>query len=224
MKKLIALCAVLISLQATAQKSTQLPKLPKKDGTFIATLNFDNYLDLPDDAIEIDAFGSRGFAMLFMGQKNFGGSGFSIAWGLGLTSHNVRSNSVITYNADKSETMFLPLPDSVEYDKNKLVTNFFDQTLELRFKTRANSKQQSFFIHAGFKIAELIQSHTKFKDDDGKTKNYKIANLTTFQYGPTARIGFGRVAVSGFYSLTPLFKDGKGPEATPISIGLSFLL
>ncbi|MFT7101994.1 MAG: hypothetical protein ACJAYA_000555, partial [Bacteroidia bacterium] len=82
----------------------------------------------------------------------------------------------------------------------------------------------------GFKLGWLVQSHTKTKTDEdlffqgvnfrSKIKTYDIPNLTKFRYGVTARVGYANFYLNFFYSLTPLFKDGRGTEAVPISIGI----
>lgn len=38
----------------------------------------------------------------------------------------------------------------------------------------------------------------------------------------TARVNFGDLGLFVNYSLTPLFKDGKGPELYPMMVGISF--
>jgi hypothetical protein len=54
----------------------------------------------------------------------------------------------------------------------------------------------------------------------GKFKSYEVENLNWFRYGLTARVGYANFYLNFFYSLTPLFQEGRGTEATPISIGI----
>ena len=49
-----------------------------------------------------------------------------------------------------------------------------------------------------------------------------MIGLNYFQYGVTGRIGYGSVALSGYYSLVDVFKKDKGPELTPLNVGISF--
>ena len=53
-----------------------------------------------------------------------------------------------------------------------------------------------------------------------KIKTYDVPNLTKFRYGLTARVGYANFYLNFFYSLTPLFIEGRGTEAVPISIGI----
>ena len=64
----------------------------------------------------------------------------------------------------------------------------------------------------------------KIVDDGGKRKYYQLPNLLRYRYGLSAKIGVGRFNLSGFYSLSPLLKEGRGPELVPFTIGLSVVL
>ena len=81
----------------------------------------------------------------------------------------------------------------------------------------------NFRFYMGFKGGYLVNSHTKFRDDESKIKVYNIKNLLTYRYGPTVRIGFKKVAIHAFYSLTSIFEEGKGPEIYPFSVGLTWM-
>ena len=221
----LALCSGVAGAQDIAANAARgkmrLPN-PAKQEILILNLTFDNWADAAPE-LEVKGFRSRGFSFLLMNEvrldrKNHVALGF----GIGLSSQNVHSRAQVEYNADKSYTSLVPIPDSVDYDLNKLALTFIDQSVEFRFRTVENANGNNFHVALGFKIGELIASHTKFKKDDDKVKVYNIRNLTSFQYGPTARIGFGHWSVSGYYSLAPLFKDDKGPEMHPYSLALTF--
>ena len=67
-----------------------------------------------------------------------------------------------------------------------------------------------------------LGAHTKYKYNKDKEKYRSNFNLSPFKYELTGRIGFGDFCVFANYSLSPLFKDGKGPELYPLMIGISF--
>jgi hypothetical protein len=68
----------------------------------------------------------------------------------------------------------------------------------------------------------LLNAHTKFDDGDVKVKTFHLKNIPDLHYGLTARLGFGKIGVSYFRSLTTLFGDGEGMKILPYSIGISF--
>jgi hypothetical protein len=226
MKKALLLVFVFISIASFAQDAKPKMKIPKfasKQDKLILNLNWDNWLNTPA-GVTTKAFRSRGFSFLFMNEKIYGEGNVALAWGLGFSSQNVHSNAFPTFNADISKTYLVPFPSTVEYDLNKLSCNFIDAALEFRYRTDENENRKRFKISVGIKGGYLVQSHTKYEDSEGKTKTYDIKNLSKFQYGVIARIGYGKWGISGYYSLIPLFKDGKGPDVVPISIGLSYAI
>lgn len=66
-----------------------------------------------------------------------------------------------------------------------------------------------------------MDSFTKLKyKEDGEIKQFKNKqnfNLTSIRYGVTARVSVGNVGLFGYYSLTPIFKDGKGPDQADLN-------
>ncbi|NQX91531.1 MAG: hypothetical protein HRT74_05280 [Flavobacteriales bacterium] len=72
----------------------------------------------------------------------------------------------------------------------------------------------------GGKVGYVVNIHTKMIDDGGKRKAYQLPNLLKYRYGLTAKIGLNRWMLHGFYSLTPLLEEGRGPELVPFTIGL----
>lgn len=226
MKKTFFLFLLFTSLMAAAQtpekKPMGIPRFAAKMDRLILNLNWDNWLNAPT-GLETKAFRSRGFSFLLMNEKVLGQGNSAIAFGFGFSSQNVHSNAFPTYNADKSKTFLSPL--SGDYDLNKLSVNFIDVAFEIRFRSNENENHKRFKISAGIKAGYLVQSHTKYEDDViGKIKTYNIRNLNKFQYGIIGRIGYGHWGISGYYSLVNLFKDDKGPDVVPVSVGLSYAL
>ena len=226
MKKSLSLLLIFASLNVSAQmiekKAMKVPGFASKQDRLIVNFNWDNWLDA-SSGVEIKGFRSRGFSFLIMNEKVFGEGNTAIGFGLGFSSQNVHSNTFPTYNEDKSITYLTPLTG--DYDLNKLSVNYIDAALEFRLRTDENESRKRFKFTAGIKGGVLVQSHTKNDDDTvGKVKTYRIKNLNSFQYGLTARIGYGRWGVSGYYSLVNLFETDKGPDVVPVSIGLAYAL
>ena len=226
MKKSLSLLLIFASLNVSAQmvekKAMNIPGFASKQDRLILNFNWDNWLDA-SSGVEVNGFRSRGFGFLLMNEKVLGQGNIAIGFGLGFSSQNVHSNTFPTYNDDKSMTYLTPIIG--DYDLNKLSVNFIDAALEFRFRTNENESLKRFKFTAGMKGGLLVQSHTKHDNDTfGKVKTYRIKNLNSFQYGLTARIGYGRLGASGYYSLVNLFKTDKGPGVVPVSIGLAYAL
>jgi len=182
-----------------------------------------------------------GFDIYMMYALPFGKSKFSFDLGLGIGTHNLRSDAIpeneLKFDVPSSEyvetgrTIFSRIPGSVnsneiEYDINKLTLTYFDIPLELRYKAE-NKKGKAIKFAVGFKTGYLLNSHTKYKGDDPtgsgadiKNKTFRIRNIESLRYGVTLRFGYGMYNVFGFYSLTKLFETNKGPEMYPVSVGI----
>jgi hypothetical protein len=70
-------------------------------------------------------------------------------------------------------------------------------------------------VAIGGRIGYMYDSFTKIKyKEDSETKKLKDKqdyNLTKLRYGVSAKIGLGNFSLFGYYNLTNLFEDGKGP-------------
>lgn len=226
MRSLFTLIAcALISFTAIAQEKTdKSPKPPKKNreplDKLIVDLNHDRWMRIPP-GIDLKPW-SYGINTNAYFDLPFGASPFSFAWGLGFTSHNVHSNGKVVYRLDASGKVFTAIePITNDYIKNKLSLNYITLPVELRFRTL---KKPKFRLFVGGKAGYLVNSHTKYVDDDIKIKVYRIKNVDPLMYGLTARIGIGRVQFTGYYSLTSVFERGKGEkDLIPYSVGINLI-
>lgn len=190
----------------------------------IVDLNYDYWLNTPSNIkTSIFTLSSNVQLMFPIIGKN---TNVSFAGGIGLGTYNIKSNAQIIDTNDVS--LYYIIPDSINYKKNKLALSYIDIPLELRFRTNPTEKGRSFKIYIGAKAGILLSSHSKYKGDDInnpeefiKYKIFAVKNLTPFRYGITAKIGYGKFMISGFYSLSGLLDKDRGPEITPISIGLT---
>ncbi len=229
MKSLLSLfiATIFLALNTHAQDSPELPKVPKipgagsKEDAAILEINLDNWTEAPD-GIKIKTFRSRGIAIKYFSEKNLGKSSFHFAYGLGLNSNNVHHDGFLAYDSSRVAKI-LPLNPAVDYKINKISLTYINIPLELRYRTKPLHKSNRIKVSGGFMGGLLINSHVKFKDDDGTFKAKKIEGILPYQYGVTARIGYGKYNVSGYYGLSNVFEDGKGPELTPYSIGISII-
>jgi hypothetical protein len=192
------------------------------DDKLVLSITNDMWLDLPD-GVELRGF-SPGFKGYFYSDYTFGQESIlSFAWGIGISADNVHSNARLqkTPQLDGSEgdQELVAYPDEYEYDKNKFATTYIELPIEFRVITKGRSP---FKFAAGFRLGYLLQDKQKIIDTEGKRKLYDFDDVTTWRYGVSARIGVGKIQVTGFYSLVPLIEEGKGAEVIPISVGLAF--
>lgn len=154
-------------------------------------------------------------------------SNFSLAIGAGLTSHNFYSNGIIdTITGDGGLRPFENIYKGKSYDKNKISVTYLDIPVELRYRAKNN-----FRASAGFKFGFLLDSHTKYRGydyqfgstEEFKVKHHEVRNVEKVRYGFTARFGWKFINITGFYSMTGLFKKGHGEEMYPISVGISLM-
>ncbi len=196
------------------------------DDNLIVDINYDFWLNTPSN-ITLKPY-SRGINVSYL--YNFTGehSNICLAAGAEVSCQNFFIDAKPELN--NGFVNFVNIPDNIDYKKNKLSTTYIEIPFEIRFRTNKSCrKDKSFKIFAGFKVGYLVNNHIKYKGDDGsgkeiKIKQYNIDNIQKYRYGITARIGYGKFNITGFYPLTQLFEKDKGPDITPISVGLSVFL
>src|SRR5436190_15054478 len=178
------------------------PKLSNwqsKQDRLVLDINLDNW-DKTPEGVEVKTWRSRGVNIMFTDEKQFGAGNVAFGWGIGFSSQNFHTNAAYFQDDIADTSGFVPIPDSIEYDLNKLSLNYLDIPLELRFRTNANAKGNRLKLALGFKLGVLLNAHMKFDDGDNKEKNYHLKNIPDLHYGLTARLGFGHIGVSYFMS------------------------
>lgn len=113
------------------------------------------------------------------------------------------------------------------YTKSKLVVNYLNVPLMLEYQTNRFSKRNSFHISAGVQAGLRIGSHTKnVYQENGKKKKMKDRDdfyLNPIKYDLSARIGWGKINLYADYSLNTLFKNNRGPELYPFTLGITLI-
>lgn len=142
--------------------------------------------------------------------------------GMGLSFNNYRFQNPFTMKREQNMTVPVAL-DPENLSKTKLAVSYLTVPLLLEFQIPVNNNEGRLFINGGIIGGVKIGSHTKVKYGDNKEKDRSGFNLNSFNYAATARIGYKDICLFAKYSLTPMFEDGKGPELTPFTIGISFL-
>jgi len=214
---------VLFCLSAKGQSDTIVRVEDRYDDKLILEFTNDMWLDLPE-GVELRPI-SIGFKGYFYTDYTFGRkSNVSFAWGLGISADNVHSNAALVQEEFEDGTtgdqILTPFDEDYEYETNKHTTTYLELPLELRFIAKGRN---AFRFAVGFRVGYLLSDKQKIIDTRGKRKIYDFEHVTTFRYGVNARIGIGKLALTGFYSLTPLIEEGKGTQVIPISLGIAIV-
>lgn len=156
-------------------------------------------------------------------QKNKNNIGFLT--GLGLESKDFRFENNYSIKNLEGTTQ----PKILEYDRvKKSKLNILYITVPLIFEIQSLAKNGK-KIHAGVGVEGgwRIGSHTKIKYKDGskwkKTKTRNNFNLNDFKADAQLRLGYGGFHLFVSYGLIDLFKKDKGPELSPITVGITLI-
>lgn len=217
---------VLFTLLAKAQTEDNrvVPIKDRYDDKLILELTNDMWLDLPE-GVELRPL-SIGFKGYFYTDYTFGReSNVSIAWGFGISADNVHSNATLVQEVSETDgstgdQILTPFSPDRDYTKNKHTTTYLELPIELRYIAKGRN---AFRFAIGFRVGYLLTDKQKIIDSSGKRKLYDFEHITTLRYGLNARIGVGKLALTGFYSLTPLIEKGKGSQVIPFSVGIAVI-
>lgn len=220
MKKLLFLLLIVVTVNGFSQVVND---DTKRKFTFGLDIFTDLWQDTPSGSVVpktlnpgVNVFGSYNYI--------FGKSNVSFSPGLGISVHNLFSDSWI--RATKDSTYFAPIPDSISYKKSKFTATYLDIPIELRYKSKGE-----FRVAIGFKFGFLLKAQTKFKGNDyleGTTttvimKKGKFSYIEKNRYGFTGRIGYKWLNLWGYYQLSTLFTESHGPAMYPISVGITII-
>jgi len=152
--------------------------------------------------------------------KNYVG----IVTGLGIQYQNYRF--VNDFSLTKTDDGIIAEPVAMALDKNRLSIWHLNLPLMLEFQIPVYGESTRIKIAAGVIGGLRIGSRQVQKyTDNGEKQKIKIRDdfyLRDFNYGFTARVGYGDVALFANYYPQTLFENCKGPEIYPVTIGIHF--
>ncbi|WP_321288325.1 outer membrane beta-barrel protein [uncultured Sunxiuqinia sp.] len=142
--------------------------------------------------------------------------------GMGWSMNNYRFDNPLTI--EKVNGMIEPKPiDPDGFDKSKLTVSYLTIPLLLEFQVPVNRRSNYLFVQGGVIGGLNIGSHTKYKTDHTKSKDRGSFNINPFKYSLAGRIGLKDISLFATYSLSTFFKENKGPELFPFSIGIGLV-
>lgn len=143
--------------------------------------------------------------------------------GLGISWNNYRIGNDFLLEKGVNQIASTPVTEA-NLRKNKLTITWVNLPLMLEYQTRGADGDQSFFMSAGINIGARIGSYTKqvyFPNDDReKRRSRDDFYLNPFRYDLQLRLGYGKLGIFATYSLNTLFRQNRGPELHPFSVGL----
>lgn len=201
--------------------------------TIIVNWNYNSWYNTPSE-IEISplSMGADIYKMFpILGKTKF----ISFAIGTGLSVQNIKSDTYV--KLEDGASVFYKIPKELKYNSNKISTVFVDIPLEVRLRNRPHPPKKGGVIRKrnirfalGFKVGYILQRYIKYDGNDYRSfnygnyikfKEYRTANILKYHYGVYIRGGYGKFALTAFYSLTPFFEEEKSYTLYPFSIGLS---
>jgi hypothetical protein len=148
---------------------------------------------------------------------------FGVVTGLGFSFMDYTFDRPVTIMKREEDGLIVPVDLNPEgLKKSKLNVTYITAPLMFEIKTPLRMGSSRLSLSAGVIGGVNIGSHTKYKYKGDKEKSRSNFNLNQFKYDLTGRIGFGDFSVFVNYGMTPLFKDGRGPELYPVTFGFSF--
>lgn len=183
------------------------------------------------DATELGEFFDLNHARSITVNINFAEYAFSnerntvgLVTGLGLSMMDFRFDQPMTIAKDAQSGNIVPVYlEETGFNKSKLNVSYLTAPMILEVATPLKFKHHRLTLGAGVIGGLNIGSRTKIKTDDGKTKDRHSFQINPLKYEWTGRIGLGEMCLFANYGMTPLFKDGRGPELVPLTVGISFI-
>jgi hypothetical protein len=235
-KVLLVVLAGILSTSLWAQNDTAARKTVKpgtavKGGDhFLIQLGGFSWSNRPD-SIKTKGL-SRTFNMYFLFDFPFKTNPkFSVAIGPGIaTDHIFFDETNVGIAANTPAVVFDNVSDTNHFKKYKLTTAFAEVPVELRFTADPYNHNRSVKIALGAKVGTLLTAVVKGKElqnsADRTVNNYTMKEkskrfFNTTRLSLSGRVGYGPFSLFASYGITPVFKEGLGPQVRPLSVGLT---
>ena len=230
------LASALFAQDSTTTKRIEPPKKKEKidmsnraNDHLMVQLGYTKWAGIPDT---INTAGlSKSINVYFMFDFPFKTNPhLSMAFGPGIASDHILFTKTNVGIKEKTPSIrFTNAADTNNFKKTKLATVYLEAPIEFRYSANPLTGK-GLKASLGLKIGTLLNAHTrntKYQNKSGTSINnftLKESSKTFFnksRFSAMGRIGSGHFSLYGSYQLTPLFKDGSGPEVRPYSIGIT---
>jgi hypothetical protein len=237
MKKFLSLSVCTLFALAVFSQDTK--STPKKKQTidlsnrandhFLLQLGYAKWAGIPD-TINTSGF-SKSINVYFMFDFPFKTNPkLSMAFGPGIASdHILFSKTHVGIKDNTPAIYFTNQADTNHFKKTKLATAYLEAPVEFRYSADPLTGK-GVKAAIGVKIGTLLTAHTrnsKFQSKSNSVINDYVMKEASKRFfnknrlSVMGRIGYGHFTLYGSYQVTPLFRDGMGPDVKPYSIGLT---
>jgi hypothetical protein len=175
---------------------------------------------------------------------------FGTLTGLGMSFNNYRFSKNTRLNSDSSELIGY-IDQGISIRKSKLTAFYFNVPVLFEFQTNSRHKKNSFHVATGMIMNVRLSSHTKIyydewnkefdvtkynpesdsyetvftatSPDHAKAKDFDDFYVQPFKFDATLRIGWGFINLFTTLSVNQMFKQDKGPELYPWTVGITLV-
>jgi len=229
MMKQIAVLGILVwftQLIVVGQNSADKKEKREREDQLVVDLTYETLLNNPSD-IDFKWY-NNGINVHFLYDMPIKTSPFSAAIGLGISSQSYYSNGQLRaeYDSTLNREMMVWNRVDTNYRNNKISTTYIEVPIEFRWRSKESPSGYRWKIALGAKFGYLLDTHDKItfnNSDRDKYKTYIFPEMNPYRVGTHIRVGYGKVNLTAFYSITPWINDGRGVEMNQLSIGVSIL-
>lgn len=192
--------------------------------------DYSNYSDIDQGFLDNDLLHSHSMQINFIQvskglQSSRNTIGLVSGMGLELRSYRLDNNTTI-----RQSNSGIITPETLYFDRNqksKLSSVYLNVPLLLEFQLPVKHYANRVYFSTGIVGSKRLSTHTKIKyRKDGQKQKLKTPGnyaMPEYKLAATLRFGYRWVNLYASYDLVPLFKQDKGPELFPWSVGISLL-
>lgn len=147
-------------------------------------------------------------------------SGMGIQW----TNYHLSNDVILQHGSNELEK------EVVDFNlrTNRLRVFQLNVPLMMELQLQDPNTWSRFYFSAGIQAGFRLRSHTKVEyrdaDDNKQTDRAREDfHLVPIRVDAIGQIGWGRLNFFATYALNPMFKDDRGPELSPFSIGIRLI-
>ena len=190
-------------------------------------IGLSDFNQTPDKFTETKLKGNRTFNAYFFQRINPEAKHIQFRIGVGLSLENYSFKRDVSPTPLADSTSFAYgnsyKNDSINFRKSKLSVNYLDIPIEVVFQQKNKTGVPKLIL--GTRMGWIIDAHSKrVIDINGSIMKEKIKadfNLTKLRLSLTCRIMYKGINLFYMQNITPLFQEGKGPELTTCTGGIS---
>jgi hypothetical protein len=163
---------------------------------------------------------NQGVNVFAMYNFQIGKSLSSFSVGLGIRNHNLFSRNSVIDDIKADSIIYTTIEQN--FKRTKINLTYLDLPVEFKYRTKGGFK-----LGIGLKVGYKINSKQKYvgdrpEDNVGVSiKTKKINQVEDWTFGGTLRLGYKFISVFGYYQFNSFFITGRGPQFTPLSVGIT---